>query len=309
MRQTRFLRVLVTLFILATMVFHPLSAPAGCGGCGTSSWGGGYYGYGGGSYYSSCGYSSYDCGCAISSWGTSYCGGCGSTCCYGGCYGYVGDCGAGCGDGGCGSCCGAGCGCCGDCGNCCGVVSQGSEAGCANCVSEPAVVYEESPVPSDSAMPMVPDLGSSSRGEMPAPPSEPPSLEAPSSAPMFDEQPAAPADDSMFDEQPAAPADAEDNMFDGGQDTGPDDGSDTGDDDFDDLFPASVQMRTWSDNTGNFSTRARFAELKTGSVRLLKESGRHCTVPLHRLSARDFQLVQQIAANQGLAIPLRLAQR
>jgi hypothetical protein len=133
-----------------------------------------------------------------------------------------------------------------------------------------------------------------------APEASPMPMDEPSTAP-----PSMPADtgdlgdDSMFDESPPEPP--ADDMFDSGTD-------DSGDD-LDDLFPTSAQMRIWTDNTGYFKTRAQLVELREDAVRLLKENGRHCTVPFDRLSKADFRLVQQIAAARGQSLPLKLAQR
>lgn len=182
--------------------------------------------------------------------------------------------------------------------------------GCANCVSEGEVIYSEGSVMQDSsgAFPAPADAGSSTRDEgmgmesaMPAAPS---SAEPPSAAP--DPTPADAGglgDENMFDDPPApAPDTGDADMFDDG-------GTDDSSDDLDDLFPAAVQMRIWTDDTGTFSTRGQLVELHESSVRLLKENGRHCTVPFHRLSAADFQLVQRVAAARGLAIPFKVAQR
>ena len=50
---------------------------------------------------------------------------------------------------------------------------------------------------------------------------------------------------------------------------------------------AERAMRTWTDNTGQFSVVAEFVELKDGRVVLKKDSGSITSVPLERLSAED----------------------
>lgn len=49
----------------------------------------------------------------------------------------------------------------------------------------------------------------------------------------------------------------------------------------------AAPTRTWQDDTGRFSTEGRLVEIRAGSVRILKATGRHTTVPMERLSAAD----------------------
>ena len=53
------------------------------------------------------------------------------------------------------------------------------------------------------------------------------------------------------------------------------------------------------DNTGLYEVQGRLIEIQDNHVRLLKETGRTCTVQLRRLSTADAQYVQQIAAVYG----------
>ncbi len=55
---------------------------------------------------------------------------------------------------------------------------------------------------------------------------------------------------------------------------------------------ASAEFRTWTDNTGSFTVRARLVRILDGQVRLQKETGRFTTVPLSRLSKPDLAFVQ-----------------
>ena len=78
------------------------------------------------------------------------------------------------------------------------------------------------------------------------------------------------------------------------------------------MLPVSTArpMRTWVDNTGLYSTRGRLVEVRVGEVRLLKENGRHSTVPLRRLSRTDRAYVLQIASQlDDNGITARLAER
>ena len=51
-------------------------------------------------------------------------------------------------------------------------------------------------------------------------------------------------------------------------------------------------MRVWTDNTGKYQVVARLVTIKDGKVRLLKETGRHTTVPFERLSRTDLAFVR-----------------
>lgn len=59
----------------------------------------------------------------------------------------------------------------------------------------------------------------------------------------------------------------------------------------------STDLRTWRDNTGTFEVQGRLAEIHPDRIRLLKDNGKYCTVPMRRLSESDQMIVQQIASN------------
>jgi hypothetical protein len=61
---------------------------------------------------------------------------------------------------------------------------------------------------------------------------------------------------------------------------------------------ASMEMRTWVDNTGKYSCRGRLVRFLDGQVQLIKDNGRSTTVPLHRLSADDLNFVNRQASAQ-----------
>lgn len=58
-----------------------------------------------------------------------------------------------------------------------------------------------------------------------------------------------------------------------------------------------AEFQTWVDNTGTYSVKAQLAVIYTDRVKLLKENGKYTTVPLSRLSDRDFAYVQWVAGN------------
>ena len=60
----------------------------------------------------------------------------------------------------------------------------------------------------------------------------------------------------------------------------------------------SGEMRTWVDNTGNFSCQGRIAQVMDGQVQLLKKNGRTSTVPFYRLSRTDLEFVHRQASAQ-----------
>jgi hypothetical protein len=68
-------------------------------------------------------------------------------------------------------------------------------------------------------------------------------------------------------------------------------------------------MRTWTDNTGLYSTVARLVVIMDGKVRLLKENGRFTTVSMRRLSKADRGYVEQIAAEMGRGVIAHVAGR
>jgi hypothetical protein len=54
-------------------------------------------------------------------------------------------------------------------------------------------------------------------------------------------------------------------------------------------------MRTWTDNTGNYQIRGRLVVIGKTHVRILKESGKYTTVPFTRLSQADLAFVREQA--------------
>ncbi|MEX0613031.1 MAG: SHD1 domain-containing protein, partial [Pirellulales bacterium] len=120
-------------------------------------------------------------------------------------------------------------------------------------------------------------------GEMPA--EEQPAEEQPAG-----EQPEQPAEETPAEEPPAEeekPAEEEDDIFGASRGIMREPGG-----------LASEVMRTWVDNTGNFSTRGRLVQFLDGHVRLLKDNGRTTTVPLYRLSTSDLEFVHRQASAQ-----------
>ena len=85
--------------------------------------------------------------------------------------------------------------------------------------------------------------------------------------------------------------------------------------DLDDLFgarpakPMSTQtvatkteelpFRQWTDNTGQYKTLARLANVTETHVRLLKDNGRYSTVSKRRLSQDDLKYVEQTTEQFG----------
>jgi hypothetical protein len=59
---------------------------------------------------------------------------------------------------------------------------------------------------------------------------------------------------------------------------------------------ASSEDRLWIDNSGSFSTQGRLIEITETHIRLLKSTGRTCTVAKSRLSASDAEYVRQLEA-------------
>jgi hypothetical protein len=58
-----------------------------------------------------------------------------------------------------------------------------------------------------------------------------------------------------------------------------------------------AEFRQWVDNTGAYSIKARLSVIYIDKIKLLKENGKFTTVPLSRLSERDFGYVQWVANN------------
>ncbi|MFN7447242.1 MAG: SHD1 domain-containing protein [Pirellula sp.] len=58
-----------------------------------------------------------------------------------------------------------------------------------------------------------------------------------------------------------------------------------------------AEFKTWVDNTGTYSVKGRLAVIYSDKVKLLKENGKFTTVPLDRLSDRDYEYVRWVASN------------
>ena len=57
---------------------------------------------------------------------------------------------------------------------------------------------------------------------------------------------------------------------------------------------ADTIVRTWVDNTGDFSTEGRLFQINADNIRLIKSNGRTCTVPTSRMSPADAAYVDSI---------------
>jgi hypothetical protein len=80
-----------------------------------------------------------------------------------------------------------------------------------------------------------------------------------------------------------------------------------GEDELDDLFGANGNSgarlvslrqqawRSWTDDTGWYQTRGQLVSISDSGIRILKDNGRHCTVPFDRLSSADVSYVVQLA--------------
>ncbi len=64
------------------------------------------------------------------------------------------------------------------------------------------------------------------------------------------------------------------------------------------ISATTAPFRQWTDNTGYFQTVGRLVAIGRSHVRLLKDNGHHCTVPIHRLSQADARYVLRIATGQ-----------
>lgn len=71
------------------------------------------------------------------------------------------------------------------------------------------------------------------------------------------------------------------------------------------LEPPAEPVRRWIDDTGRHETIGRLVEIRPDSVRILKDNGRHATVPLGRLSQHDLTYVtatgERLAAQKAAA--------
>jgi hypothetical protein len=57
---------------------------------------------------------------------------------------------------------------------------------------------------------------------------------------------------------------------------------------------SAASQRVWVDNTGGYSTEGRLIEIGVDHVRLMKETGRTCTVSMKRLSPADATYVESV---------------
>ncbi len=60
-----------------------------------------------------------------------------------------------------------------------------------------------------------------------------------------------------------------------------------------------LPIRLWTDNTSNFRVQGRLIAILDGKVRLLKDTGKTCTVPLNRLCEQDLHYVESTTAQIG----------
>ena len=117
-----------------------------------------------------------------------------------------------------------------------------------------------------------------------------------------------PADETMPGLDDEAPLDDLPGIFDEAP-------ADDGASDLEELFDSRntprdrPTSRTWVDNTGRYRTTGQLVEVAASHIRLLKENGRTCTVPLRRLSDQDFGYVQLQARNMGHPPLVRVAGR
>ncbi len=162
---------------------------------------------------------------------------------------------------------------------------------------------------------------------LPAEPDQMPKPEMPTEAPepadngleRFEgSEPATPPTLSTTDPvAPTEPADSGlDDMFNGTPDATPADEAPADEpspdepspdeNELDDLF-GSLNIRKWTDDTGNYSTDGRLASIGSDAIRIFKTNGRYCTVTYDRLSRTDFTYVQFIAKTSGNASVFQVA--
>ena len=60
-------------------------------------------------------------------------------------------------------------------------------------------------------------------------------------------------------------------------------------------FPLHADIRTWTDSTGKYKTKAEFVSLRNGKVTLKKEDGVVRVLPLSRLSDADQKIAEDLA--------------
>lgn len=81
----------------------------------------------------------------------------------------------------------------------------------------------------------------------------------------------------------------------------------------DDLFgtaapkPQPIATRTWTDNTGQYTTVGQLDTIGTDFVRILKTNQRYSTVPMHRLSPTDIVFVQRVAKRLNVKVEFKVA--
>ncbi len=127
-----------------------------------------------------------------------------------------------------------------------------------------------------------------------------------------------PMDDAPMTEEPATTDDGFESPLEEAMDEAPADEQDTEEapveepateeapaeaDPFDSgiLHTPGQPSRRWQDDTGRHSTTGRLVEVHADSVRILKATGRHTTVPMARLSAADREHVDGITLAAGRA--------
>ncbi len=64
----------------------------------------------------------------------------------------------------------------------------------------------------------------------------------------------------------------------------------------------NTELRTWVDNTGGFRTEGRLIKIGEDYVKLRKNNGKTCTVPISRLSQEDSEYVQSIVQRVALFV-------
>lgn len=64
----------------------------------------------------------------------------------------------------------------------------------------------------------------------------------------------------------------------------------------------NTEPRTWVDNTGDFRTDGRLIKIGDDYVKLLKENGKTCTVPMSRLSDNDSDYVRSISQQLAMFV-------
>lgn len=148
-------------------------------------------------------------------------------------------------------------------------------------------LFDEAPAADDFGAPADDDAG------IPEAPPMDEGFEAPADEAPLDDVPAddmpmeeAPADDDGFE----APADEDapmDDDVDAQTEETPADETPAADPFDSSLRVPAAPTRTWQDDSGRFSTEGRLVEIRAGSVRILKTTGRHTTVPMDRLSDAD----------------------